>query len=94
MWLDADGNGAGDAFGTTRGVHRFPQVGAALSVEPEVGGVAEDLCQDERSVRSDRATVAAELIYVLAWDTGALGKIGLGEIEGSEELLGKDSSGG
>lgn len=62
----------------TRGMHGFPQVGAELDVQPEVGSGAEHAGENERGPRRHLAARGAQFVDVLTLNAhrprqGALG---------------------
>jgi len=75
---------ARQSFGRIQG---FPYIRAALRVEPEVRGVAEDSTQDESCIRCESATDTAEFIDVLSWQTRFFGQLGLSQTERLHELF-------
>jgi hypothetical protein len=77
-WGAFEGLGSLNAVEAFWGVHGLPEVGAALRVEPEVGGVAKDAGKDEGGVGGDGAAVATELVDVLSGEAGFLGEVRLG----------------
>lgn len=86
-----EGAGAVDAGAFFGRVEGFPDVGAALGVEPEIGGVAEDASEDEGV---DGAAVVTEFVDVLAGDAHGVGQGALGEGVWVEELFGEDFADG
>jgi hypothetical protein len=59
----------------------FPYVGSALCVQPEIGGVAKDSSQDQGGICRYCATVTAQLIDVLSWQTRLFRQLRLGEVQ-------------
>ena len=57
----------------------LPEVGAALGIQSEVGGVAEDAGEDEGGGCGHAAAVVAQLVSVLGRDAHGLCKGGLGQ---------------
>lgn len=86
--------GSADALSAAGGVEGFPEVGAALSVEPEVGGVAEDAGEDEGGIRCDGATISAEFVDVLAGQAALEREFGLSDAEGENKFLQQHFAGG
>lgn len=70
-----------NAKATAGRMQRFPEVGAALRVEPEIRAVAEDPGQDERRVRGDGAAVAAKFVDMLARQARLLGETPLRQLQ-------------
>jgi hypothetical protein len=69
--------GASDALALAWTIHCLPQISAPLDVEPEVGAVAENACEDERGRGRDLPAVIAKLVDVLARNARRLGQRGL-----------------
>ena len=68
-------------------MHRLPQVGPALDVQPEVRAVAEHAGEDESGRRSYGAPIVAKFIHVLARHAHSLGQGRLSQAHWPHELL-------
>jgi hypothetical protein len=58
-------------------VHHFPQLAAALHIEPKIRTVAEHACENESRRRCYVATVIAQLVDVLALHADGVGQSAL-----------------
>ena len=67
---------------------------AALDVEPEVGGRAEDLGENQSGRLGDGAAAGAEFVDVFALDSHCCGERGLGEVEWEQEFFREDFADG
>ena len=78
-----------DPLALARTVHRLPQVGAPLDVQPELRTVAENAREDKRGRGRDGPAVVAQLVDVLALDAHRCGECSLCQSERLHELLGE-----
>jgi hypothetical protein len=72
-------------------MHRFPQIGSLLHIQPEVRAVAEHPGENERGPGGHVAPVVAELVDVLALDAHGIGKRTLSQAHRLHEFLDQDS---
>ena len=75
-------------------MERFPEIGATLRVEPELGSISEDAPEDEGGIRSHRSAIPAEFVDMLARQSGPLRQIRLTDTERLHKLFCEYFSGG
>ena len=85
-----ESTGAFDPFKLARRVHGFPQVAAALHVQPEVGAVTEHSGKDERCRCGHSPAVVAQFVDVLALHAHGLGQRALRQAHRLHEFLDQD----
>lgn len=82
--------GAGDALALLGRMRGFPQIAAALQVQPKLRTVAEYARKNKRRRRSDGPAVVAEFIDMLALDAHRSRERALSKPHRRDEFLGQD----
>lgn len=68
------------------GVHRIPDVVSFLQIQPEIGGVSENFCQNQCRVNRDRSFVVAQFVDRFSAYHHCLCKVVLGNPQRLQEL--------